>query len=199
MWWVNGRSRGRPLKSASRATELARRGSAATPYTVSVGSTTSASAAIMRAARATARRVASASEFLRSMRSRGMFDSATAGPDTRAGRAGRGQRDCRPFAKFATDRATRWTPAAARRARSLAAMNPEPTDTRARTLALARLGELLAGFAHEVRNPLSTIGLNLQLIREDFAEAESPRDRRTHKRLSVVEAEVRRLQEIVEE
>jgi two-component system sensor histidine kinase HydH len=64
---------------------------------------------------------------------------------------------------------------------------------------MARLGELLAGFAHEVRNPLSTIGLNLQLVREDFADAESQRDRRTHKRLSVVEAEVRRLQDIVEE
>jgi signal transduction histidine kinase len=57
----------------------------------------------------------------------------------------------------------------------------------------------VAGFAHEVRNPLSTIGLNLQLIREDFADADSPRDKRTHKRLSVVEAEVKRLQEIVEE
>jgi signal transduction histidine kinase len=78
-------------------------------------------------------------------------------------------------------------------------MNPEDADNRSRTLHLARLGELLAGFAHEVRNPLSTIGLNLQLIREDFAAADSPQDRRTHKRLSVVEAEVKRLQQMVEE
>lgn len=64
---------------------------------------------------------------------------------------------------------------------------------------LAQLGTLLAGFAHEVRNPLSTIGLNLQLVLEDYREAESTRDKRTHKRLSTVEGEVRRLQTILEE
>jgi signal transduction histidine kinase len=64
---------------------------------------------------------------------------------------------------------------------------------------LARLGALLAGFAHEVRNPLSTIGLNLQLVLEEFQQAETARDKRTHKRLATVEAEVRRLQKILEE
>ncbi len=64
---------------------------------------------------------------------------------------------------------------------------------------LARLGTLLAGFAHEVRNPLSTIGLNLQLVLEDFREPETSRDKRTQKRLSTVEGEVRRLQKILEE
>ncbi len=78
-------------------------------------------------------------------------------------------------------------------------MKPEDSHDRSHTLQLARLGELLAGFAHEVRNPLSTIGLNLQLIREDFTDADTPRDKRTHKRLSVVEAEVKRLQDVVEE
>ncbi|MBL9076060.1 MAG: two-component sensor histidine kinase [Planctomycetes bacterium] len=68
-----------------------------------------------------------------------------------------------------------------------------------RTQRLAQLGTLLAGFAHEVRNPLSTIGLNLQLVLEDFREPETPRDKRTQKRLSTVEAEVRRLQKILEE
>jgi two-component system sensor histidine kinase HydH len=71
--------------------------------------------------------------------------------------------------------------------------------SRIRTERLAQLGNLLAGFAHEVRNPLSTIGLNLQLVLEEFREPETPRDKRTHKRLSVVEAEVRRLQKILEE
>jgi len=64
---------------------------------------------------------------------------------------------------------------------------------------LAQLGTLLAGFAHEVRNPLSTIGLNLQLVLEEFQQAETARDKRTHKRLATVEAEVRRLQKILEE
>ena len=64
---------------------------------------------------------------------------------------------------------------------------------------LAQVGNLVAGFAHEVRNPLSTIGLNLQLVKEDYANAESSRDKRTFKRLSVVEAEVKRLQAMLEE
>ena len=68
-----------------------------------------------------------------------------------------------------------------------------------RTQRLAQLGTLLAGFAHEVRNPLSTIGLNLQLVLGDFQEPETARDKRTQKRLSAVEGEVRRLQTILEE
>ena len=71
--------------------------------------------------------------------------------------------------------------------------------TRIRTQRLARLGTLLAGFAHEVRNPLSTIGLNLQLVLEDFEDPETPRDKRTQKRLGTVQAEVKRLQTILEE
>jgi two-component system sensor histidine kinase HydH len=75
----------------------------------------------------------------------------------------------------------------------------EGRQTRIRTQRLAHLGALLAGFAHEVRNPLSTIGLNLQLVLEDFREPETTRDKRTQKRLSTVEGEVRRLQKILEE
>ncbi|MCA8958799.1 MAG: HAMP domain-containing histidine kinase, partial [Planctomycetes bacterium] len=54
------------------------------------------------------------------------------------------------------------------------------------------------GFAHEVRNPLSTIGLHLGLIREDFAAAESTRDRRTLRRIEVLQSEVRRVQSILD-
>lgn len=64
---------------------------------------------------------------------------------------------------------------------------------------LARLGALFAGFAHEIKNPLSTIGLNLQLVKEDLGVAESPRDQRIVRRLSVVESEVLRLQGILEQ
>lgn len=78
-------------------------------------------------------------------------------------------------------------------------MTQESRKERARTEHMAQLGGLLAGFAHEIRNPLSTIGLNLQLVKEDYADAETSRGRRTHKRLTVVESEVKRLQAIVEE
>ena len=72
-------------------------------------------------------------------------------------------------------------------------------QARIRTERLAELGALLAGFAHEVRNPLSTIGLNLQLVLEEFRNADTPRDKRTQKRLVLVEQEVRRLQKILDE
>ncbi|MCU0864880.1 MAG: ATP-binding protein [Planctomycetes bacterium] len=75
----------------------------------------------------------------------------------------------------------------------------EERQAHIRTQRLAQLGTLLAGFAHEVRNPLSTIGLNLQLVLEDFREPETTRDKRTQKRLATVESEVRRLQKILEE
>jgi two-component system, NtrC family, sensor histidine kinase HydH len=70
---------------------------------------------------------------------------------------------------------------------------------RVRLQRLAELGTLLAGFAHEVRNPLSTIGLNLQLVLEDCKEPETPREKRIQKRLTTVDNEVRRLQKILEE
>ena len=38
---------------------------------------------------------------------------------------------------------------------------------------LAELGTLTGGLAHEIKNPLSTVGLNLQLLQEDLAELQS--------------------------
>lgn len=78
-------------------------------------------------------------------------------------------------------------------------MADERSNELVRTERLAQLGALLAGFAHEIRNPLSTIGLNLQLVKEDLGEGESPRDKRARKRLDVVEGEVRRLQGMLDE
>jgi signal transduction histidine kinase len=75
----------------------------------------------------------------------------------------------------------------------------EERRARIRTERLAQLGALLAGFAHEVRNPLSTIGLNLQLVLEEFEGADTPRDKRLGKRLSTVQAEVQRLRKILDE
>ena len=37
---------------------------------------------------------------------------------------------------------------------------------------LAELGTLTGGLAHEIKNPLSTVGLNAQLIQEDLEELE---------------------------
>ncbi|WP_010582568.1 sensor histidine kinase [Schlesneria paludicola] len=42
----------------------------------------------------------------------------------------------------------------------------------------AEIATLAGGLAHEIRNPLSTMTLNLDLLREDLLAAESPRERR---------------------
>jgi two-component system sensor histidine kinase HydH len=42
----------------------------------------------------------------------------------------------------------------------------------------AEIASLAGGLAHEIRNPLSTISLNLDLLREDLEEGETPRERR---------------------
>lgn len=70
---------------------------------------------------------------------------------------------------------------------------------RSRNQLLERLSSVFAGFAHEVRNPLSTIGLNLSLIQEDFSNAETARDKRTGRRVEVLQSEVKRMQSILDE
>ncbi|HEY0980494.1 MULTISPECIES: PAS domain-containing sensor histidine kinase [unclassified Schlesneria] len=42
----------------------------------------------------------------------------------------------------------------------------------------AEIALLAGGLAHEIRNPLSTIALNLDLLSEDLAAGDSPRERR---------------------
>ncbi|MCA8945706.1 MAG: two-component sensor histidine kinase, partial [Planctomycetes bacterium] len=44
----------------------------------------------------------------------------------------------------------------------------------AATSRLEFLGQLAGGLAHEIKNPLSTIKLTLQLLEEDFQKDESP-------------------------
>lgn len=59
---------------------------------------------------------------------------------------------------------------------------------------------VLAGrLAHEIKNPLSTIGLNMELLAEEFDGAESPRDRRALSKIAVVQRECQRLQNILDD
>jgi signal transduction histidine kinase len=60
---------------------------------------------------------------------------------------------------------------------------------------LAELGTLTGGLAHEIKNPLSTVQLNLQLLSEDL----DPREHRVVHRLQVVQRETARLREIVDD
>jgi signal transduction histidine kinase len=61
------------------------------------------------------------------------------------------------------------------------------------------LGHLVGGFAHEIKNPLSTIGLQLELLKEEWAEHDGAREQRACKKIDLLQREVRRLQGILEE
>jgi signal transduction histidine kinase len=61
-----------------------------------------------------------------------------------------------------------------------------------------QIAQLAGGLAHEIRNPLSTLTLNLDLLAEDFQEPETPRERRAGARIERLKHEARRLQDILE-
>ena len=54
-----------------------------------------------------------------------------------------------------------------------------------------------AGLAHEIKNPLSTIRLNMELLAEDLAEPQSPRDRRALAKIQLVQSECTRLENLL--
>jgi two-component system sensor histidine kinase HydH len=62
----------------------------------------------------------------------------------------------------------------------------------------AEISQLAGGLAHEIRNPLSTLTLNLDLLLEDFQNAETTRDRRVLQRVERLRDEVKRLHAILE-
>ncbi len=73
------------------------------------------------------------------------------------------------------------------------ALEEELTRT-ARTQSLANLG---ASIAHEIRNPLNAMGLNLQLVREGIVDPEKATTEQQVNDLDLALAEIRRLDEIV--
>ena len=79
--------------------------------------------------------------------------------------------------------------------------DPDPAEhgiTRRLRAQNAEISQLAGGLAHEIRNPLSTLSLNLDLLEEDFQGAESPRDRRIKQRVGRLKREVQRLYDVLE-
>jgi signal transduction histidine kinase len=73
---------------------------------------------------------------------------------------------------------------------------------------LAEIGTMTSGLAHEIKNPLSTIGLNAQLIQEDMRdmaqalpddEASGDHMRRIQRRFDGLTRETQRLRDILED
>ena len=60
------------------------------------------------------------------------------------------------------------------------------------------IARLAGALAHEIKNPLSTIRLNMELLAEDLQNPETPRERRALAKVGVVERECHRLQELLD-
>jgi signal transduction histidine kinase len=58
------------------------------------------------------------------------------------------------------------------------------------------LAELAGGFIHEIKNHLSTLGLNLQLLAEDFESPRDQRERRALDRVQRLQSECQRLVDV---
>jgi signal transduction histidine kinase len=78
---------------------------------------------------------------------------------------------------------------------------PNSTDDENRRLMdqYTEIAVLAGGLAHEIKNPLSTIRLNLSLLAEDFAQPQGTREQRALQKIRTVERECERLNQILEE
>lgn len=61
----------------------------------------------------------------------------------------------------------------------------------------AEIATLAGGLAHEIKNPLSTISMNLELLIEDLQDSPAPHDRRMLTKIQTVQRECRHLEEIL--
>src|SRR5579862_7740221 len=60
------------------------------------------------------------------------------------------------------------------------------------------IARLAGGLAHEIKNPLSTIRLNMELLAEDFRESDAPRERRAMRKIELVQRECQRLHDLLD-
>lgn len=62
---------------------------------------------------------------------------------------------------------------------------------------LAFVGSLAGGLAHEIKNPLSTLSINLQLLKEDIQSMTGENSKRASVKIQALQKEVQRLEEIL--
>ena len=62
---------------------------------------------------------------------------------------------------------------------------------------MATIGTLAAGLAHEIRNPLNSLSLNMQMLEEDLPPETAAGDQATRKLLSLTRSEIGRLERLV--
>ena len=85
-------------------------------------------------------------------------------------------------------------------------MSETHTNTEQTSQAVKRLmdqyteiARLAGALAHEIKNPLSTIRLNMELLAEDMEETQSPTQRRAQKRIESMQRECQRLQDLLDD
>lgn len=61
----------------------------------------------------------------------------------------------------------------------------------------AEIAAMAGGLAHEIKNPLSTIGMNLELMSEELRESESPENRRLLNKVDTIQKECLHLEEVL--
>jgi signal transduction histidine kinase len=59
------------------------------------------------------------------------------------------------------------------------------------------LAELAGSLAHEIKNPLSVISMNMDLLAEDFSDAETPGERRALAKIETVQNQCTRLENLL--
>lgn len=62
---------------------------------------------------------------------------------------------------------------------------------------LAFIGTLAGGLAHEIKNPLSTLNINLQLLKEDMQGETGEDNKKGYLKIQALQKEVQRLEEIL--
>ena len=77
----------------------------------------------------------------------------------------------------------------------------EATDRAQASERMAEIGQMTSGLAHEIKNPLSTVGLNAQLLSEDIEhlDIDEVEKGRLTKRLDSLSREVERLRGILDD
>ena len=61
------------------------------------------------------------------------------------------------------------------------------------------ISQLAGSLAHEIKNPLSVIRMNMDLLAEDLAEASNPREHRLSSKVQVVQSQCQRLQTLLDD
>jgi len=77
---------------------------------------------------------------------------------------------------------------------------PNPGDVNQKLVEqYTEIARLAGALAHEIRNPLSTIRLNMELLAEDYRETDSPGGQRRLRKIEVVDRECRRLENLLDD